>query len=493
MTKQRCCRPSIPSLSRSCTHGVEIQLRIGLNSGEVVVGAIGNDLSMDYDVVGVTAHLASRMEQLALPGTTRLTPYTLQLAEGFISVKSLGPVPVKGLKEPIEVFELTGAGPARTRLQAAAARGLSRFVGRDNEMEALGRAIDRASQGHGQVFAVVGDAGVGKSRLYYEFTHSRRREGALILESRSVSYGKATAFRPAIELLKDYFGIEVKDEMRRVHEKVAGKLLTLDEGLRAGLPAVLALLDVPVEDAAWDALDPHERRRRMLEAIKTLLLRESQVQPLVVIFEDLHWIDDETQALLDSLVDSLPTAPILLLVNYRPEYSHRWGSKTYYTQRRIDPLSPENATELLDGLLGEDAELAPLKQILIERSEGNPFYLEESVRMLVETESLAGESGAYHLTHPLEALEMPPNVKTILAARIDRLDVDVKQLLQAASVVGKDIPYEILQAVVELPENVLRRGLTDLKTNEFLYETRLFPDLEYTFKHAFTHEVTSIQ
>ncbi len=308
--------------------GVEVQVRVGLNSGDVVVRGISNDLTMDYDAIGETTHLAGRMEQLAIPGTTRLTGTTLRLAEGFVEVRSLGPVPVKGLEAPVEIFELLGATATRTRFQAAVERGLTRFIGRQTELEALNRALARAGQGQGQIFAVIGEPGVGKTRLYYEFTHSHRTEGWLVLESGSVSYGEATAYLPVIDLLKNYFRIDERDDHRGIREKVTGKLLTLDESLRPILEAILALLDVPVEEPTWQALDPPQRRRRTLEAVKSLLLRETRVQPLVLIFEDLHWIDSESQAFLDSLVDSLPTARLLLLVNYRPEYRHTWGSKT---------------------------------------------------------------------------------------------------------------------------------------------------------------------
>jgi class 3 adenylate cyclase/tetratricopeptide (TPR) repeat protein len=468
--------------------GVEPQIRIGLNSGEVVVRAIGNDLFLHYDAIGPTAHLANRMEQLALPGTIRLTQSTLHLAEGFARVSPLGPVPVKGLEHPIEIYELQGATPTRSRFQVAVARGLTRFVGRDTEIAALGGALNRAAQGRGQVFAVVGDPGVGKSRLVYEFTRSHRTAGMLVLESRSVSYGKAAIYLPVIDLLKAYYQIDDRDDVRRIREKVTGKLLTLDEGLRPASSALLSLLDVQVDDPAWSALEPSERRRHTLEAIKTVLLRESEVQPLVIVFEDLHWVDSETQAFLDSLVESLPTARILLLVNYRPDYQHGWAGRSYYTQRRIDPLLPENAEELLRDLLGDDPSLARLKELILKQ--GNPFFLEETVRTLVETGSLGGARGAYRLLRPLQALQIPPTVQAILTARIDRLPPADKQLLQAASVVGKDVPYAILQAIAGLPEDALHRGLADLQEHEFLYEARLFPDREYTFKHALTHEVT---
>ena len=246
---------------------------------------------------------------------------------------------------------------------------------------------------------------------------------------------------------------------------------------------------MPVDEASWQALDPLQRRQQTLDAVKRLLLRESEVQPLVVVFEDLHWIDGETQALLDSLVESLPAARLLLLVNYRPEYQHAWGGKTYYRQLRIDPLPPESADELLEALLGSDAALGPLKRLLVERTEANPLFLEESVRALVETGALAGERGAYRLTRPVESLTIPASVQAILAARIDRLEPEIKRLLQAAAVIGKDVPLPLLLAIADAPEPEVRAALTRLQAAEFLYETRLFPDLEYTFKHALTHEV----
>jgi class 3 adenylate cyclase/tetratricopeptide (TPR) repeat protein len=471
------------------THGILTEIRVGLNSGEVVVRAIGSDLRMDYTAVGQTTHLAARMEQLASAGTTLLTADTLRLAEGFVAVKPLGPVPVKGLEAPVEVYEMLGAGPLRSRLQAAAARGLTRFVGRETEVEQLRQALGRAAAGHGQLVALVGEPGVGKSRLVWEVIHSHRTHGWLTVQASSVSYGKATPYLPVIDLLKGYLKIQDQDDPRAVREKVTGKILTLDEALKPTVPAFLALLDVPVDDAAWSALDPPQRRQRTLEAVKRLLLRESQVQPLLVVFEDLHWVDSETQAFLDSLVESLPTARMLLLVNYRPEYAHRWGSKTYYTQLRLDPLPPESAEALLDALLGSDPTLRPLTHLLIARTEGNPFFLEESVRTLVEIKGLAGERGAYRLAQALPSIRVPATVQAVLAARIDRLAAEAKRLLQAAAIIGKDVPFAVLQAIGEASEDVLRNSLATLQGSEFLHEARLFPDLEYTFKHALTHEV----
>ena len=471
------------------TLGLPLQIRVGLNSGEVVVRSIGSDLHMDYTALGQATHIAARMEQMALPGSILLPADTLALAEGHVEVRALGPLPVKGLEAPLEVFELTGATTVRSRFQATAARGLTRFVGRESQLDQLRQALERAQAAHGQVVAVVGEPGVGKSRLYWEFTHSHRAQGWLVLESASVSYGKATNYLPLLELLRAYFAIESADDPRKIREKVTGKLLSLDRQLEPCIAPILWLLDVPVDDESWARLDPSWRRQRILDAVKRLLLRESQVQPLMVLFEDLHWIDAETQALLDSLVESLPTARLLLLVNYRPEYAHGWGSKTYYRQLQIDPLPLESAEALLDALLGRDPALAPLKRLVIKRTEGNPFFIEESVRALVETGVLGGERGAYRLTRVVQDLQVPATARAMVAARIDRLGPEDKRLLQAAAVIGTDVPLALLQAVAEEPEDRLRRGLGQLQATEFLYETRLFPEIEYSFKHALTHEV----
>jgi class 3 adenylate cyclase/tetratricopeptide (TPR) repeat protein len=472
------------------TQGLELRIRVGLNAGEVVVRTIGNDLHMDYSAVGPTTHLAARMEQLAMPGTIRLTEATLRLVEGLVKVNALGPIPVKGMTEPVEVYELIGASGIRRRLPAAVARGLTRFVGRETEIDALTQTLEQAGVGHGQVVAAVGEAGVGKSRLVYEFIQSYRTQGWLVLESASVSYGKATPYFPVVDLLKRYGHIEDGDDPRTIRAKLTGQVLTLDATLQETIPALLSLLEALPDDSPFLAIDPLQRRQCTLEALKRVLLRESQVQPLLLVFEDLHWIDSETQALLYSLIESLPTARLLLLVNYRPEYQHGWGSKTYYTQLRLDPLPPASAEAFLQALLGDDPSLEPLKQLLIERTEGNPFFLEESVRTLIETQVLVGEPGVYRLAQDLPTIQVPPTVQAILAARIDRLPQDEKRLLQSAAVIGTEVPVPVLQAIAEIPEGALHRGLTHLQAAEFLYETSLFPERVYTFKHALTHEVT---
>jgi len=471
------------------TEGKDLRIRVGLNSGEVVVRSIGSDLRMDYSAIGQTTHVAARMEQLAAPDSIRLTASTLRLAEGFVQAASLGPIPVKGLAEPVEAFELAGAGGARTRLEVVARRGLTRFVGRTTELNQLLSALELAGRGQAQVVAVVGEPGVGKSRLFWELIHSRHVHGWRIVQSASVSYGTAAAYLPVIELLRSYFGIESGEEPQKIREEVTARVLALDLALAPIVPALLALLDVAVNEPPSQALDLLQRRQQMFDAVKLLLTRESKVQPLVVVFEDLHWIDSETHNFLQSLIDGLPAARLVLLVNYRPEYQHAWSTKTYYRELRIDALSPENADKLLDALLGPDSTLGPLKRLLVDRTDANPLFLEESVQALVETSALVGQRGAYRLTGAVDHHAIPGTVQAILATRIDRLASDTKRLLQAAAVIGKIVPMSLLLAIADAPEVEVRAALTHLQAAEFLYETQLFPEVEYTFKHALTHEV----
>ncbi|MGH6629412.1 MAG: ATP-binding protein, partial [Burkholderiales bacterium] len=424
------------------------------------------------------------------PGSILITANTLRLAEGYVHVKSLGEVPVKGLGAPVEVFEIIGAGPVRSRLQAAAARGLTRFVGRTVEMEALREVLDAAGAGQMQVAAVVGEAGVGKSRLLHEFIHSSHTRGWLVLESNSVSYGKATQYLPVIDFLKHYFKIDGHDDSRTIREKVTGKVLMLDESLQDAIPPVCELLEALPEEHPFRLLQPLRRRQHTVRAVTRLLMCESRVQPVIAKFEDLHWNDTLTLGLLKALIASLPDARILLLVSYRPDFQDEWRTRPHYRQLRVEPLPRASVEELLRALLGSDPKLAGLNEFLIERTGGNPFFLEEIVRTLVETQVLAGVRGEYRLEKPFSSVQVPATVQAVLASRIDRLSPEHKRLLQDAAVIGTDVPFALLQAIAGLPDADLRQRLAALQAAEFIYETRLFPDLEYTFKHALTHEVT---
>jgi class 3 adenylate cyclase/tetratricopeptide (TPR) repeat protein len=472
------------------SHGVPVAIRVGINSGEIVIWTIGNDLHMDYTVVGQTAHLAARMEQMAKPGSVLTTADTLRLAEGYVAMKPLGPVPVKGLADLIPIYEVTGAGAARTRLQAAAGRGLTRFVGRDVELEQLRRAQQLARQGRTQVVAIVGEAGVGKSRLVHEFVRSDHTADWRVLEFSSTPYGHATPYLPVIELFRHHFQINANDNMRSIREKVTGKILTLDPSLQDAIPPVLDLLDALDDEHPFRSLDPVQHRQCTYRAITRLLLSESRVQPLVAVFEDLYWYDAVSLALLNQLVVEAKDATLLLVVCYRPEYRDEWRNRPNYRQLRLDPLASETLAEFLEALLGSDPTLPPLKSFLVERASGNPFFAEEIVRSLVGSHVLEGVRGSYRLARPFSSIEVPPTVQAVLAARIDALPAAEKRLLHEAAVIGRDAPFTLLHAISGLTEDKLRGSLDNLQVAEFLYSTQLFPDLEYTFRHALTHDVT---
>ncbi len=465
-----------------------IEARVGVNTGEAVVRSLKTaDAHTEYTPIGHSTSLAARMQTLAPSGSIAVTETTEKLCAGYFSFKALGPTRVKGVSEPVNVFEVTGLGPLRTRLQRAVGRGLTRFVGREAELAQMRRALELVREGHGQIVAAMGEPGVGKSRLFFEFK-AVAQSGCLVLEAYSVSHGKASAYLPVIDLLKSYFKIATEDDERARREKVAGKVVILDRTLEDTLPYLYSLLGIPESDDPLAPLDPQTRRRRTLEAIKRILVRESLSQPLIVEFEDLHWIDSETQALLNLLVDGIATARILLLVNYRPEYHHQWGSKTYYTQLRLDPLGKESAQELLTALTGDDESTLPLKRLIIERTEGNPFFMEEMVQALFEQGVLA-RNGAVMLVKPLNEIRVPPTVQAILASRIDRLPAGEKELLQTLAVLGREFSSRLIKRVAGKSDDELQRMLAALQVAEFIYEQPATGDVEYTFKHALTLEV----
>jgi len=469
--------------------GIPLQIRVGIHTGEVVVRSIRrDDLHTDYDPVGHTIHIASRMESIATPSSILISESVRKLTEGYFDFKALGATQVKGIPEPLAVYEVLRPGALRTRLQVSQRRGLARFVGRQVELAQLHGALDRAKAGSGQIVGVVGEAGVGKSRLFHEFKVLSQR-GCMVLETFSVSHGKSFAYLPLIDLVKNYFQIEADDDERRCREKVAGRVLMLDRTLEDLLPYLLHLLGIADPGSALPNMDSGIRRQRTFEAITRLLVRESHNQPLQLLFEDLQWLDNETEAFLDVLVDHLAGARILLLLNYRPEYQHGWNQKPCYTNLRLDPLGRVEAQELLAALLGDDPALMPLKALIMEKTEGNPFFMEEVVQTLAEEKALLGDPGHYRIEKTPTALHIPTTVQGVLAARIDRLPPAEKGLLQTLAVIGKEFPLTLIERVVAQSEDQLRHLLSRLEAGEFIYERPAFPDMEYTFKHALTQEV----
>jgi class 3 adenylate cyclase/tetratricopeptide (TPR) repeat protein len=465
-----------------------LQIRIGISTGEVVMRLIHTgEAKREYTPIGLTANLAARMQTLANPGSTVISESTRRLVEGYIALRPLGTSRVKGITEPVNIHEVIGLGPLRTRLQRAVGRGLTAFVGREAEMKALKRAAELARQGHGQVVAVKGDPGVGKSRLFFEFK-ATSQSGWMVLETFSVSYGKASAYLPMIELLHSYFKITDDDEARTRREKITGRVLALERALEDALPYLFALLGLIDSNDPVGLMDVQVKKRRTLEAVKRILLRESLNQPLTVIFEDLHWMDEETQELLNVLASSLGSARILLLVNYRSEYRSQWNSNNYCTELRLEPLGRESAEALLTSLLGDDEGLRPLKRLIIKKAEGTPFFMEETVQMLFDEGSLV-RNGTVVQTRPLADLKIPPTVQAILASRIDRLPAVEKELLQTLAVIGWEFQLALVREVTRETEEELRCKLDNLESGEFIYEQPAVGDLEYSFKHALTQEV----
>ncbi|QUN32146.1 AAA family ATPase (plasmid) [Cupriavidus sp. KK10] len=469
--------------------GISLQIRVGVHTGEVVVRSIRkDDLHTDYDPVGHTIHIAARMETMAAPSSILVSESAHKLAQGYFEFKALGEAQVKGIPEPLAVYEVLGLGALRTRLQVAAHRGLARFVGRAAELEALHLALDQSTAGHGQIVAVVGEAGVGKSRLFHEFK-ARSQSDCLVLETFSVSHGKAFAYLPLIELLRNYFQLTAQDDKRRCHEKVAGKIVTLERSLEDVMPYLLYLLGISELGSALADMGASLRRERTFEAITRLLVRESLNQPVELLFEDLQWLDSETEAFLAYFIERMAQARMLLLVNYRPEYQCAWGHKDNGTALRLAPLGPAEAQGLLGDLLGNDPSLAPLRQLILEKTEGNPFFLEEVVQTLAEEKALLGEPGHYRIEKTPAALHIPTTVQGVLAARMDRLPLAQKELLQTLAVIGKEFPLSLIRQVTGQSEERLYPLLAGLQAGEFIYGRPAFPEVEYAFKHALTQEV----
>jgi class 3 adenylate cyclase/tetratricopeptide (TPR) repeat protein len=466
---------------------IPVEARIGVNTGEVVVRSIQVGGHAEYTPVGHVTNLAARMQTAAPASSIAASEATQRLCEGYFEFRALGPTAVKGLNSPIEVYEVVRAGTLRTHFQLAARRGLTRFVGREREMAAMAGSLERARAGHGQIVGAVGEAGAGKSRLMYEFK-ATIPDGVKVLEAYSVSHGKASAWLPVLELLKSHFDLTDEDDDSRRSEKVEAKVHGLDPALAETLPYILSLLGIVGAGASLAMMDAQIKRRRTLEAVKRIIIGESLKQPLVVIFEDLHWIDVETQELLDLLVDSVASARILMLVNYRPEYHHAWGNRTSYTQLRLDPLGGQSADEMLDALLGSDASLQSLKRLIIEKTEGNPFFMEEIVRALIEQGVLI-RNGVTRLAKPLTEIHIPSTVHGILAARIDALPASEKGLLQTLAVIGKDFPLNLVRHITASADDQLEPMLKGLQVGEFIYERPALGEAEYTFKHVLAQEV----
>jgi class 3 adenylate cyclase len=464
-----------------------VEARVGINTGEVVLRLVHTGGHTEYTSVGHAANLAARMQLVAPAGGIVISEDTQRLVEGYFELHGLGPTEVKGVDEALDVYEVIGAGPLHGHFDLAVRRGLTKFAGRDREIAEMERALELARNGHGQIVAVVAEAGTGKSRLFYEFKATLPAE-CKVLVAYSVSYGKASAWLPVLELLHDYFGIQQADDPATRREKVAAALAAGDPALSDTQSYPFALLAIADSPDPLAQMDPQVKRKRTMDALKLIVLRESVRQSVVIIFEDLHWIDGETQALLDLLADGIANARTLLLVNYRPEYPHEWGNKSYYSQVRLDRLGRESAAAMLSSLLGGGVELNPLKRLITERTEGNPFFIEEMVQALFDQGAIV-RNGEVKVVRSLSQLRLPPTVQGILASRIDRLPREHKELIQTLAVMGRESPLALIRQAASPADAELEEMLSVLQAGEFIYEAPTAAGIEYTFKHALTQEV----
>jgi class 3 adenylate cyclase/tetratricopeptide (TPR) repeat protein len=470
--------------------GLNFSARIGINSGEVVAGAIGADGKGEYTAIGHTVGLAQRMETLAEPGAAYLTEHAAALAEGFLELRALGPFEIKGASRPVEVYELVGPGTARSRLDLARERGFSRFVGRTAEMEALEDALARAEAGEGAVVGIAAEAGIGKSRLSHEFFESCRERGIEVFEAQAQSHGQSIPLMPVLQMLRAYFGIGDRDSERTAREKIAGRALLLDPDFADELPLVFDFLGVPDPDRPTPQMSGEARQRALGRVVCRLLNAPNRRHTIVLAVEDLHWMDEGSNAMLAELVDSLAGTKTLAVVNFRPEYELAWGDSPIYRGLVLKPLDRGDTRELLRDLTGEDPSLDGLEEPIHARAGGNPFFIEEIVRELVEAGHLEGERGAYRLVRPIEEAGVPATVQAVLSARIDRLSPDAKQLLQVASVLGKEVGARALSLTAGLELEALDPTLCELVESGFLYEAELYPERVLAFRHPLTQEVS---
>jgi class 3 adenylate cyclase/tetratricopeptide (TPR) repeat protein len=469
--------------------GLSFSVRIGLNSGEVVVGEIGEDLGMAYTAIGHTVGLAQRMEQLAEPGTAYLTEHTAALVEGYLELSGLGEFQVKGASGAVRVHQLIGVGAARGRLDVSRARGFSKFVGREDELRVLEEALEQAVGGRPQVIGIVGEAGVGKSRLCDMFARRCRARGIPVYQTTGLAHAKSIPLLPVLHIMRSYFDVTDLDSDQTARERIAGKLLLLDESFAEDLPLLFEFLAVPDPERPSPRMDPDARQRRLLELTKRLVHAQSARQPGITVFEDLHWFDPASEVFVANHVEAAPGTRGLALLNFRPDYRAPWMSKSYYRQIALAPLGPEAIDQLLEDLLGPDPSLTGLVDIVRDRTAGNPFFIEEVVYSLAESGNLAGERGAYRLARPVDEGAVPASVQAVLSARIDRLAEREKSVLQAGAVIGKEFSGPVLARVIALEPDSLEEALRQLVASEFVFEQELYPEAIYAFRHPLTQEV----
>jgi tetratricopeptide (TPR) repeat protein len=466
-----------------------LKMRIGIHTGPVVVGTLGNDLRVEFKAVGDTVNLASRMEKLAEPGTTYVTEETFKHTEGFFRFEALGEKEVKGKQELVRTYRVIAPSTRRTRFDVSAERGLSRFIGRDRELEILLDGFERSKAGQGQAFSIVAEAGLGKSRLLYEFRKAVSSENLTFLEGKCLSYSRGVAYHPHIDILKSNFDIEEGDKDIEIEEKVKKSLKILGVDEASTLPYLLELLTVKDTGVDKISMGPEARKERIIGALRQIVIKGSEIRPLIMAFEDLHWIDKSSEESAMDLLDSISGARVLLIFTYRPEFVHTWGGRSYHSQLNLNRLSNRESLMMVSHLLGVDELDTPLEELILEKTEGVPFFIEEFIRSLKDLKIIEEKDNKYFLEKNLRDVTIPSTIQDVIMARVDSLSEEAKAVLCTGSVIEREFSHELIKQLSSLSEQELFAHLSVLKDSELIYERGIYPQSTYVFKHALTREV----
>jgi class 3 adenylate cyclase/tetratricopeptide (TPR) repeat protein len=465
------------------------KMRIGIHTGPVIVGTLGNDLRVEFKAVGDTVNLASRTEGLAEPGTTYVTEDTFKLTEGFFRFEALGEKKIKGKEEQVKVYQVIAPSTRRTKFDVSAERGLTPLVGRERELELLLDGFQRAKSGKGQAFSIISEAGCGKSRLLYEFRKAVANEDVIFLEGRCLSYSRGVAYHPVIDILKSNFDIQEGEGDTEIREKVKRSLEIMKVDEPSTLPYLLELLSVKDSGIDRISMSPEAKKDRINEAIKRIVIKGSEIRPLVIAFEDLHWIDKSSEDLVRSHLESIPGSRVLLIFTYRPEFVHTWGAKSYHNQLTLHRLSNRESFEMVTHILGTKETEGSLDELILEKTEGVPFFIEEFIKSLKDLKIIEKKDNTYQLIKDIRQVAIPSTIQDVIMARVDSLPEGAKEVFQTGSVIEREFSYPLINRVTGLPEKELLSYLSILKNSELLYERGIYPQSNYVFKHALTREV----
>jgi len=466
-----------------------LKMRVGIHTGPVVVGTLGNDLRVEFKAVGDTVNLASRMESLAEPGTTYVSDDTFKLTEGLFRFEALGEKEIKGKEKPLKVYQVIAPSSRRTRFDVSAERGLTPFVGRERELELLLDGFERSKEGRGQAISIISDAGIGKSRLLYEFRKAVTNEYVTFLEGRCLSYSRNVAYHPVVDVLKANFDIQDNDTDQEIREKVTRGLQFMKVDEASTLPYLLELLSLKESGIDKIPMSPEARKDRTLEALKRIVLKGSELRPLIMAVEDLHWMDRSSEDAFKDLLESISAAKVFLIFTYRPEFIHTWGSRSYHSQVTLNKLSNRESLAMATYMLGTPNIDRDLEDMILQKTEGIPFFLEEFIKSLKDLKVIEKKDHTYQLSKDIQKLTIPSTIQDVIMARVDNLPEGAREVLRTGSVIEREFSYDLIKRVTGLPEKELLSHLSTLKDSELLFERGIYPDSAYIFKHALTREV----